>query len=232
MTVGEVRAFKIDREIKPDCGLTVNEIKIKKQNALSDRDGYHFNMVGHESEVSIDCEPGFVSHLEAKGRAEGCGIGKMLMNLCFNENKIHNVANKEENKAIAMLDELKDEMDRWCKLNPTLCNEEQAGKVQKWANNQCSKLLYLGMSSKPKSKAHVYFNSAIASGFDYMFIDLNNEMFYPKTGPCSVKTLKERYNDDGDMVDGDDRVKAHGQIWFFCQPKTPPAPSKSKCIIL
>ena len=75
------------------------------------------------------------------------------------------------------------------------------------------------MSAKPKSKAHVYFNSAIASGFDYMFIDLNNEMFYPKTGPCSVKTLKERYNDDGDMVDGDDRVKAHGQIWFFCHPK-------------
>ena len=60
MNVGEVRAFKIDREMKPDCGLTVNEIKIKKQNALSDRDGYHFNMVGHESEVSIDCEPGFV----------------------------------------------------------------------------------------------------------------------------------------------------------------------------
>ena len=48
---------------------------------ITDRDGYHFNMVGHESEVSIDCEPGFVSHLGTKGIAEGCGIGKMLMNL-------------------------------------------------------------------------------------------------------------------------------------------------------
>ena len=134
MNLNEVRAFKLDKARKPDCRLSMDEIEIKKQEARLDRKGYHFSMVGHEREVSIDCEPGFVSHLEAKGKANNCGIAKMLMQLCFNENQLHKIANKEENMAVAMLEDLTDEMGRWCKSNPNVCDEKLPGKVQEWAN--------------------------------------------------------------------------------------------------
>ena len=219
MNLEEVRDFKIDKGKKPDCKLPTNEIKIKKQEDPSNSEGYKFSMVG-EREVFIECFPSYVPHLKAKGKAEGCGIGKMLMQLCFNENNIHDVQNNDKNRALAMIDRLKDMME----------DKELADKVQKWAETKCSKLLFLDMESSPKSKAHVYFNSAIASGFDYMFIDIDNEEFYPKTGPCPVKTLKERYNDEGYMVNGDEKVKAWEQQWFFCHPKTPS--TSRKCAIL
>ena len=62
-----------------------------------------------------------------------------------------------------------------------------------------------------------------------MFIALDEE-FYPREGPCSVKALRDRYTDDGYMVDddgtdvrsgGNNQVKVFGHNWFFCKPKRP-----------
>jgi len=83
------------------------------------------------------------------------------------------------------------------------------------------------MSSDPKSSAHVYFNTAIASGFTEMFIIRDklklgrNLKFYPKEGPCAVKSLKDRYSDDGNMIElgGLKKTDVWGWNWFFSLPK-------------
>ena len=56
--------------------------------------------------------------------------------------------------------------------------------------------------------------------------------FYPKKGPCSVKTLKKRYakTNDGNMDDAGEKTHVWGMNWFFCLPKKPK--KESKCIIL
>ena len=90
------------------------------------------------------------------------------------------------------------------------------------------------MSPSRLGAAHVYFNSALASGFTEMFIAPSlspSSKFYPEEGPCSVKALKDRYTDDGYMEDNeesvevrmvkDDGVKVWGTFWFFCKPKIP-----------
>ena len=92
------------------------------------------------------------------------------------------------------------------------------------------------MQAKPRSTAHVYFNSAKAAGFTKMFmIDhvwLWHEPvnFYPKKGPCPVKTLQKRYSEDGYMVDGKEKTLVWGMNWFFCYPKK--VQKTSTCTIL
>ena len=88
------------------------------------------------------------------------------------------------------------------------------------------------MTCNPSSCAHVYLNSAIASGFSQLFmitglIDFDS---YPDEGPCPTKTLQDRYNDDGFMVDGNQMKRVVGWNWFFCKPKNPE--EQNKCTIL
>ena len=53
---------------------------------------------------------------------------------------------------------------------------------------------------------------------------------YPKEGPCSVKMLKEKYTDDGQMEDGGKKTMVWGMDWFFCYPIKPE--KVPKCTIL
>ena len=114
--------------------------------------------------------------------------------------------------------------------NPIFPN---ANEMEEWAKSTCEKLIGLGMVSFPKTKAHLYFNSALESGYTEMFIALKSE-FYPRTGPCPVRTLKERYRNDGYMVDKgdskDEKVKVWGNFWYFCKPKSQTI--EDKCIDL
>ena len=91
------------------------------------------------------------------------------------------------------------------------------------------------------SGGHLYFNSAVASGFTEMFMmsdftddELaarnNLEDIYPKEGPCGVKALQERYSDDRTMLDGDEKTSVGDWNWFFCHPKKPN--NNPKCTIL
>ena len=97
------------------------------------------------------------------------------------------------------------------------------------------------MCSDPPSGAHVYFNSAIASGFTQMFMIRDNWpfegkfKFYPNEGPCAVKNLKNRYSDDGNMIElgGLKKTEVWGWNWFFCLPKEQDLPQDvQKCTIL
>ena len=83
------------------------------------------------------------------------------------------------------------------------------------------------MIADPKTGAYVYFNSAIESDYSQMLIKINHEEAYPKEGFCSVTTLKEQYNGEGEMVNGDSKVDVFRHDWFFCLPT--PSATKNEC---
>ena len=56
MALDEIRTFRIDKELMPNCGLLEKDIEIRKQRAIyttTNPEGYHFNMVGHLGEFFI-----------------------------------------------------------------------------------------------------------------------------------------------------------------------------------
>ena len=225
MQIGQTREFEIDKDRKKNCRLPMvdNKIKIKIKKLQEPDSQYMFITI--DAEAYVVCEAGYVSMLNVEGNAKECGIGKMLMMLCLNEEEIHNVVNdgeihNDKNKAVSR-------MESYSRINLP-----KAKELEKWIKSKCIKMIYLTMTALPKNKAHVYFNSALDSGFTQMFIAFNFcKGFYPTEGPCTVKSLKERYTDEGFMTDdGDenevrmvrgDPVKVWGNAWFFCKPKIP-----------
>ena len=202
METDTTREFDLDKR-KKECQLTTDKIKIKKE-ALIDDIAFEFTMVEPELDAEVTCRAGNVVSLEVTEIAQRCGIGQILMQLCFNEERIHNVVNMQ-NAAVEKI--------KYSKL-------PKAEQMGEWVKSKCKKIVSLTMNTKKAAAAHVYFNSALDSGFTEMFIALKDE-FYPKDGPGSVRLLKERYTDDGYMKDNEgnekNKVKVHGGEWFFCK---------------
>ena len=242
MEVDATREFEIDKTLKPNCplakdvqGNAIITIQKKLDNtyvppSLRKRIRYQFVMSERDAWASIRCHSGKVPMLKVSPKARDCGIGKILMQLCLNEEKIHNVDDNDNNLALLELNHLS--------LIFRLGQE-----MESWVKSKCERILYLQMVANPKKAAHVYFKSAFDSGYTEMFVALDEE-FYPREGPCSVMALKERYTDDGYMKDndgtpidgtvGDDTFNVFGKEWFFCKLKVPkpepkPNPKKVKC---
>ena len=216
MANGDKRQFEIVKK----CELDLKTIWIKKTVRQNIRT---FEVVEYPN-AYIQCLPGYVQYLHTKGPTEGCGIGKMLMRLCLNEENIHNVANNGENRAMKDIRTSVEacKKDESCKGTD---NEKQLIKMEKWAGAECSKMVTLFMMTDEKDDAHVYFKSALESGFSQMFIMLSPVKMYPTVGHCSVKTLQSQYV-DGDIVNGESKEYVWGRDWFFCFPKTPMTQSK------
>ena len=226
MTVGEVRKFIIDKTKKKSCGLegeNTVEIEIKKEK--SEVYVSTFRMVKPNEQAFVHCDYGYVPLLKTMGKAQKCGIGRILMELCNNEEEIHDVAGNEKNEAVNQIDKYIQDSSK------KESNEEHDQEVKKlksfkeWTTEHCSKLIYLLMEAKPRSTAHVYFNSAMASGFtrafmiSHVWLWYEDVKFYPDKGPCKVKKLQKRYSDDGYMIDGDKKTLVWGWNWFFCYLK-------------
>ena len=165
MKVGEVRKFEIDAKEKPKCSLpskdNIIEIKIKKLQ--ENENDYQFIMQQRrviDPPSYIMCEAGHTQNMEVAETALDCGIGKILMKLCLNEEEIHNVANNVHNKAVKKVEAY------------AQANFPKAKELEKWVKDTCQKLLHLTMVAKPPSKAYVYFNSAIEADYSLMFIAL------------------------------------------------------------
>ena len=227
---GEIRSFVIEKDKKPECNLPAKdgkiEIKIKKHdNKREPVDDFVLFMVQDDNDVFNDKNPiaetyvkyneGYVSNLRVNVNAQECGIGKILMILCFNEDETHKVTNNPKNMAAKKL-----ETNTKIKLL-----EPKADRLKQWAMSNCNKLLYLIMAVDEESTAYVYFNSAIESGYTEMFIQQleNKDGFYPKKSDHSpTSVLKEQYTDDGCMEEGDgeddEECNVYGGSWFFCQP--------------
>ena len=85
MNVDETRAFEIDINSKPKCGLDTKEagskmveLEIKKSVLPGKR---VFKVVGYERDAFVQCSPGHVPRLKAEKKTQECGIGKILMQL-------------------------------------------------------------------------------------------------------------------------------------------------------
>ena len=163
MQIGEIKIF----QTKPECRLRAKEIAVKKDiqpdylifHAVSGASNGFQNMPGdsatrkYEHQVGyITCNHGWINHLETFERslrsagvgeeARGCGIGTILVELCFLDPKITTV--EKENKAIKILPEA----------------------VQQLVRLNCHKLVGMTMAAKgtgdnPTAAAHVYFSASI-----------------------------------------------------------------------
>ena len=150
-----------------------------------------FSLVEQDrADAYVVCMAGTVPMLKVYGDATECGIGKMLMQLCFNEEQIHNIGDEMKNTAI---EKIKDYF--------VVDGLQMAKEMETWVKSKCKKILYLTMTASPPSAAHLYFKSAFEAGFTEMFIVLNKHLgkreFYPKQGPCAVKALQKRYTNEG-----------------------------------
>ena len=237
---GEIRSFVIEQAKKPNCELPSKdgkiEIKIKKHdNKREPFDDFVLFMVQNDKDVFNDknslaetyvkYNEGFVSNLRVNVNAQECGIGKILMILCFNEEETHKVPNNPKNIATKKL-----ETNTKIQLL-----QPKASKLKQWAMSKCLKLVYLTMAVEEENTAFVYFNSAIESGYTEMFIQQleNKDGFYPKKSDyCPTNVLKNQYTEDGCMAEGDgvddEACDVYGGAWFFCQP-TPPLVPTQKC---
>ena len=203
-----MRKVALDRDNKPNCQLPkeTKEITMIKTASTEGNNKWTIGVAELDNQAYISCWPGEVDQVYTKGIAAGCGIGKILMMLCLNEESIHNVENIEENEAIKDIADVE--------------------SLKKWVNSECSKLVFLIMAAEPKSAAHMYFNSAMEIGYTKMFIEISPvpgaKKYYPQNIPGSVQDLKKLYtvvDNFGYIVDGEKKVPAWGKSWFFCFPK-------------
>ena len=241
MKMGEIRKFKIDKNKKKECRLPGNgiiEIEIKKEE--SNVAEFALEMVNNAGEAYLLCDNGYIAHVKTEGKAEKCGIARIFTEICLNEKKMHKTQEVANNKGLFQMEEYLQVCEKRASCKE---NDKQLKKLKDlkdWSTTHCSKFLYLIMTAKGGG-AHVYFNSAVASGFTEMFMmsyfkdeELVGTNYlvdiYPKSGPCAVKTLQERYSDDRTMLDGEEKTSVGDWDWFFCHPKKPS--NNPKCTIL
>ena len=213
MTVGQVRKFIIDKKRKPNCKLPgdeMAEISIQKTDE-------QYEVIKYEKDAYIDCDSGFIHYVTAKGDTNQCGIGTILTSLCFNEEKKHNVKDNKENEAMKSIDNWveKCKKDEKCKGQE---HQEKLETLKKWSSTECSKLISLYNTADPKNRAFLYFKSALETGYDKMFIKKDHIDMYPEDDCRSVEILKERFNGNGEMIEGNKKVDVTEKYWFFCKP--------------
>ena len=212
----EIRKFEIDRNKYTKCRLASVKIKKEEQSETEMK----FFAVETAADAYITCKSGEVTALEtARNRMKQlkkCGIGTMLIQLCFNEISIHNVVNNDKNAAVASLE------------NVSKANKIKiAQKIEEWVKYHCKRAVRMKLTCDPASDARVFFSSAIASGYTEMFFKLKKE-FYPREGRGLVEDLMKRYTDEGNYLESDgtnNNVRVLGEHWFFCKPRTSNLPS-------
>ena len=144
--------------------------------------------------------------MNVEGKEQGCGIAQILIQLCLNEAKIHEVT-YSGNQALEL-------------LQAYYAPNEYAVEVER-AKAFCKKLVAVENLVKPLYLAFLYLDGAILSGFSRTFIMLSNDEVYPSSGftpggPTS--DLYESYNGDGGMYEKGEVINVHDTNWFFCFP--------------
>ena len=222
---GEIRTFQKDKSKHPHCTLITNpdnpnivEFNIEKQRNIPNEAETMLRLVAKigtdltKRYGRLDYLPGYIQNVFVEPEAGGCGLGTILLRLSMNEDGFHEIEGTDQGqKNIAM-----DSMD-----------EPNFKEIKTWVRSTCSKLILAEVSLRRGSgkTAGIYFKGPIKSGFTLMFIkretDDGNPSLYPSTGACSVKTLQERYDGNGGMVDEEGNrliVTGDDMQWFWCFP--------------
>ena len=210
MKTGEIRLFKITIFSIRNCGLkptednpNMIEIRIRKAKRSGCDDHVegcrYFEMVDMESDVHLICKPGYIHEVKAEGLAQGCGISKLLIQLCLNEANIHQV-NHDRNQAMNIL------------------RADDLAHTKTWVKSNCENIACF--SDFPKFyMGSLYLKSAISSNYDSAFIKLSDSSIYPPEGPTCTEELLERYNGNGEMEHNGNTVNVYRVPWFVCYPK-------------
>ena len=164
-----------------------------------------------DKKTALIFKAGEVENVGVAEYAEDCGIAKIMMLLFLNENEMNDIKNAK-NQAMGSIKSHK---------------KPKAREYEEWIKDKCQSLIYLSMVINPKTKAYLYFNSAIDSEYAMMFIrgfyKGFYEGYYPKNGICPTEELRGRYTDEGYIMgeDGSDagKINAWGTFWYFCKPQ-------------
>ena len=146
------------------------------------------------------CKPGYYD-LKIKECGLSCGIAQILIQLCLNEENIHDVKNKE-NQAMSFI--------------------RPGG--QTWIRKHCKKIAYTGNKENLSLWGFVgiyklvssILQAAILSQFDDTLIKLPNLNSYPPEGFTFITDLLGRYDGKEGMVKDGKLVNIKNSKWFFC----------------
>ena len=205
MNKDDTRKFQINISLKLRCNLQVTkrdlyqvEVLIRKTE-LNQEEGWKFQMADNEDEVYLECKPGYYQ-LNIDRPELDCGVAQILIQLCLNENVIHDVDN-QENQAMLMIERYH------------LNNEV-------WVESNCDKIVYTENLIEPLNMAYLYIKAAMLSHYEFSFILLSNLNIYPPKGKILTNRLLIRYDGMGGMVKYDEVENVEGTEWFFCKKKS------------
>ena len=153
---------------------------------------------------SATCWIGYISKVNVVKKAQNCGIAKVLTTLCLIDKDLNG---KHGNLAT----ELKTENEALERF------EDHFKKEYDWVTLKCKSLWALLMLANPKSGGFAYFNAALDSGFQMMFVeDKNpNKVF----GPESTERWKSLYDPKKGDIKEKTTIPAFDRYWHFCKLK-------------
>ena len=133
---------------------------------------------------SATCRIGYISSVNVVKKAQNCGIAKVLTTLCLIDKDLNG---KHGNLATELKTE-NEALERFA---------EHFKKEYDWVTLKCKSLWALLMLANPKSGGFAYFNAALDSGFQMMFVeDKNpNKVF----GPESTERWKSLYDPEKEI---------------------------------
>ena len=147
MQVGETRTFEIDKNKKKDCklpGKGVVEIDVKKEESKP----FAFTFRAYLKQKPLPweagfiyCDYGYVALLKTQ-EYQNCGIGKILTQLCLNEEEIHKAVGNEKNGALIQMETYIKECEKKesCKKNDRRLKKLK--DLQELIRSHCSKLIW------------------------------------------------------------------------------------------
>ena len=197
--------FQIDITLRQKCKLEATksnakivEVRIKKTKVGQSSWKYELNEV--DLTAYLTCKPGYYD-LRIKEPELNCGIAQILIQLCLNEENIHDVKNIENQARFS--------------IGPARFI---------WVKNHCKKFLFTGTKENLgllgfvgiSELASSILQAAILSQYNGGLIKLPNLDFYPPEGFTFTTDLLGRYDGKGRMVKDGKVVNIDKPEWFFC----------------
>ena len=156
---GKTEEFSIDKASRTHCKYKEDTFKITKTKNINGQ--YTFDAVVGKCTCSI----GSVLVVYSRKSVQRCGLATLLTTLCFIDQDMNGKSGNldheyiERNYALSQLKKAKrnDEVD--------------------WIKKRCTSLWSLHFLSDPVAGGIAYFNAALNSGYNVMFIDTRKEIY-------------------------------------------------------
>lgn len=178
----------------------VNILKMKSGSA------WKYEIMNHDTPAYLMCKPGYYD-LKIEEAGLNCGIAQILIQLCLNEENLHDVKNRENQAMFALR--------TWSFRYGFLM----------WVRKHCEKVVFTNSKENLEgfvgiSKlASAILQAAILSQYSDALIKLPNLPYYfpyPPGGFTFTTDLLGRYDGKKGMVKEGKVVNIDKTEWFFC----------------